>query len=319
MPINLEDHLDEDHLAVLQMLPGDLLDMSDIVATRAKLDEFMGQMPAPELPATVEVTDHHIDGFDGHQVMVRTYRPAERRENSPGLYWIHGGGMILGSVDMNDVSCAEIAQTLNVVVASVEYRLAPEFPYPVPMEDCYSGLTWFFDQAEAFGLDTSRIAIGGASAGGGLAAGLALLARDRRQVTPCFQLLTFPMLDDRNETPSSHMIDDARVWSRAANEAGWDAYLDGDNGADDVPAYAAPARAIDLSGLPPAIITVGSFDMFLDEDIAYGQALLQAGVPCELHVYPGAFHGSNGFVAHADVSQRWHRDEMAALERALNG
>ena len=164
MPINLEDHLDEDHLAVLQMLPGDLLDMSDIVATRAKLDEFMGQMPAPELPATVEVTDHHIDGFDGHQVMVRSYRPAERRENSPGLYWIHGGGMILGSVDMNDVSCAEIAQTLNVVVASVEYRLAPEFPYPVPMEDCYSGLTWFFDQAEAFGLDTSRIAIGGASA-----------------------------------------------------------------------------------------------------------------------------------------------------------
>ena len=319
MPINLEDHLDEDHLAVLQMLPGDLLDMSDIVATRAKLDEFMGQMPAPELPATVEVTDHHIDGFDGHQVMVRTYRPVERRENSPGLYWIHGGGMILGSVDMDDGRNAALVAELGIAVASVEYRLAPEFPYPVPMEDCYSGLTWFFDQAEAFGLDTSRIAIGGASAGGGLAAGLALLARDRRQVTPCFQLLTFPMLDDRNETPSSHMIDDARVWSRAANEAGWDAYLDGDNGADDVPAYAAPARAIDLSGLPPAIITVGSFDMFLDEDIAYGQALLQAGVPCELHVYPGAFHGSNGFVAHADVSQRWHRDEMAALERALNG
>lgn len=319
MPINLEEHLDADHLAVLQMLPGDLLDMSDIDATRAKLDEFMGQMPAPDLPASVEVTDHHVAGFDGTDVMVRTYRPRERRENSPGLYWIHGGGMILGSVDMNDVSCAMIAEAMNVVVASVEYRLAPEFPYPVPMEDCYSGLTWFFDQADEFGLDTARIAIGGASAGGGLAAGLALLARDRQQVSPCFQLLTFPMLDDRNETPSSYMIDDARVWSRAANEVGWAAYLAGDNGADDVPSYAAPARAIDLGGLPPAVITVGSFDMFLDEDIAYGQALLQAGVPCELHVYPGAFHGSNGFVADSDISQRWNRDEMDALNRALNG
>lgn len=319
MPINLEEHLDDDHLAVLQMLPGDLLDMSDIMATRTKLAEFMGQMPAPDLPASVEVTDHHVEGFDGHQIMVRTYRRVDRRQDSPGLYWIHGGGMILGSVEMNDVSCAEIAETLDVVVASVEYRLAPEFPYPVPMEDCYSGLTWFFDHAQEFGVDTSRIAVGGASAGGGLAAGLALLARDRKQVSPCFQLLTFPMLDDRNETPSSHMIDDTRVWSRAANEAGWAAYLAGDQGADDVPAYAAPARAVDLRGLPPAIVTVGSFDMFLDEDIAYAQALLQAGVPCELHVYPGAFHGSNGFVAHADVSQRWKRDEMAALDRALNG
>ncbi len=319
MAINLEDHVDAEHLAVLQMLPGELLDLSDIAGTRAMLDAFMGQMPAPELPASIDVTDHHVDGFDGHQVLVRVYRPSEPRADSPGLFWIHGGGMILGSVDMNDASCAEIAETMNVVVASVGYRLAPEFPYPVPMEDCYSGLTWFFDQAEAFGLDTSRIAIGGASAGGGLAAGLALLARDRKQVAPCFQLLTFPMLDDRNETPSSHMITDTRVWNRAANEVGWAAYLDGEDGADDVPVYAAPARAIDLSNLPPAIITVGSLDMFLDEDIAYGQALLQAGVPCELHVYPGAFHGSNGFVVDSHISKAWKRDELSALNRALNG
>ena len=182
MAIDLEDHLDAEHLAVLRMLPGGFLDLADIDAARATFDAFLGQMPAPELPASVEVTDHHVDGFDGHQVLVRVYRPVQRRADSPGLFWIHGGGMVLGSVAMNDLACAEIAATMDVVVASVEYRLAPEFPYPVPLEDCYSGLTWFFDQADGLGLDADRIAVGGASAGGGLAAGLALLARDRKQV-----------------------------------------------------------------------------------------------------------------------------------------
>ena len=302
-----------------EMLPGDLLDLSDVPAARATFDELMALLPTPEIPDTVEIADHHAEAADGHRVLVRVYRPKQRRDRSPGLYWIHGGGMVLGSVDINDASCAAIASDLNVVVASVEYRLAPEFPYPTPLEDCYCGLVWFFDQAEAFGLDTARIAIGGASAGGCLAAGLALLARDRKQVSPCFQLLTFPMLDDRNETPSSFMIDDNRVWNRDANMAGWSAYLDGNNGADDVPYYAAPARATDLGGLPPAIITVGGLDIFLDEDIAYAQALLAAEVPCELHVYPGAFHGSSTLVPDSDTSRRWRRDEKAALDRALNG
>ena len=319
MGINLEDHLDAEHLAVLEMLPGDLLDLSDLPATRARIDEFIDHMPAPEIHDSVEVANHHVEAADGHEVLVRVYRPKERRDRSPGLYWIHGGGMVLGDVSMDEAGCAAIASDLDVVVASVDYRLAPEFPYPTPLEDCYCGLTWFFDQADEFGLDTARIAVGGASTGGGLAAGLALLARDRKQVRPCFQLLTFPMIDDRNETPSSSMIDDSRLWNRDANVAGWSAYLDGNNGADDVPGYAAPARATDLGGLPPAIITVGSLDIFLDEDIAYAQALLGAEVPCELHVYPGAFHGSSSFVPQSDISQRWHRDETAALDRALNG
>ena len=319
MGINLQHHLDADHLAVLEMLPGDLLDLSDLPAARARFDELIAHMPAPSIPDSVEVADHHIEAADGHQMLVRVYRPKQRRDRSPGLYWIHGGGMILGYVGMDDAGCAAIASNLNVVVASVDYRLAPEFPYPTPLEDCYCGLTWFFDQADGFGLDTARIAVGGASAGGGLAAGLALLARDRKQVSPCFQLLTFPMIDDRNETPSSSMIDDNRLWNRDANIVGWSAYLDGNNGANDVSYYAAPARATDLGGLPPAIITVGSLDIFLDEDIAYAQAMLGAEVPCELHVYPGAFHGSSSFVPHSDISQRWHRDEMAALDRALNG
>lgn len=317
--MELAPRLDEMHQMVLSMLPEGLLDLSDIAAARVGLDALSEGMPAPEMPASIAVEDHMVPGFDGHEVLVRTYRPDTGRASSPALYWIHGGGMVLGDVSMNDASCAEIAHELDVVVASVDYRLAPEFPYPVPMEDCYSGLEWFFQSADQFGVDTDKIAIGGASAGGGLAAGLALLARDRKQLNPCFQLLTYPMIDDRNETPSSEAITDTRVWNRAANLAGWDAYLDGQAGGDDVPIYAAPSRAVDLRGLPPAIITVGDLDMFLDEDIAYAQALLQAGVPTELHVYPGAFHGSNTFVTDSDISQRWKRDEMAALTRALNG
>ena len=135
----------------------------------------------------------------------------------------------------------------------------------------------------------------------------------------CFQLLTFPMLDDRNITRSSQAIVDPRVWSRASNLAGWNAYLEGNAGGEDVSPYAAPARATDLAGLPPAYINVGTLDLFLDENIAYAQALLAANVPVELHVYPGALHGSNLIVAESEISRRWNSDELAALDRALNG
>ena len=319
MGINLRDHLDAEHSAFVETIPGDLLDLSDLPVARKRWGAYMAQAPVPEIDDSIEITDHYAQADDGHQLLVRVYRREDRRGRSGGLYSIHGGGMVLGSVSMGDARCAATALELGVVVASVEYRLAPEFPYPTPLEDCYRGLVWFFDQAEALGVDKARIAVGGGSAGGGLAAGLALLARDRGQVSPCFQRLTFPMIDDRNDTRSSYMIEDTRIWNRHANIAGWSAYLEGRNGAEDVEVYAAPARAVDLEGLPPAIITVGSLDSFVDEDIAYAQALLHAGVPCELHVYPGAFHGSNFMVPNSDTAQRWHRDEMAALHRALNG
>ncbi len=319
MAIKLEDHVDAEYLSALKATPSDLLDLTDLTAARDRWRGFVAQMPAPEIADTIEISDHHTSAEDGHQILVRVYRRRQQPSRRGGLYSIHGGGMIMGNVAMSDARCAAVAHELDVVVASVEYRLAPEFPYPVPLEDCYRGLLWFFDQAEALGVDTARIAVGGGSAGGGLAAGVALAARDRQQVSPCFQLLTFPMIDDRNQTRSSYMIDDTRIWNRTANIAGWSAYLSGRNGAEDIPAYAAPARATDLAGLPPAIISVGSLDMFVDEDIAYAQALLDAGVPCELHVYPGAFHGSNFTIPNAEISQRWRRGEMAALGRALNG
>ena len=184
------------------------------------------------------------------------------------------------------------------------------------MHDCYAGLSWLAGNADDLGVDTDRIAVGGGSAGGGLAAGLALMARDRGGPSICFQLLVYPMLDHRNDQPSTRRITDPRVWNSDANRAAWDAYL----GAADrsaVSPYASPAVAGDLSGLPPAYINVGQFDMFLDEDIAYAQALLRAGVDCELHVYPGAFHGSNSFVSESPLSQRWLADENAALRAAL--
>ncbi|MCP5026990.1 MAG: alpha/beta hydrolase [Actinomycetia bacterium] len=297
------------------MLPPDLLALDDIVETRTQLAELRKAEPLPE---GVTTEDMMVTGPEGDtEVMVRVYRPAELAPNAPALYWIHGGGLVLGNVQMNDNSCATIADNLGVLVASVEYRLAPEHPYPAPLEDCYAGLKWLHGSVDELGVDIDRIAIGGASAGGNLAAGLALLARDRAEIPVCFQLLVYPMLDDRNTTPSSHAITDPKVWNRHANLVGWNSYLEGRAGADDVPTYAAPARATDLAGLPPAYIPVGDLDLFLDEDVDYATRLMAAGVPVELHVYPGAFHGSNGFVPWAELSRRWVADEHAALARAF--
>jgi acetyl esterase/lipase len=301
------------------MIPPDLLDLSDIPAARQIAAQLLEQM-ADQLPEVEGVTAHdrQAPGPDGDPaVPVRIYRPDGAEGSLPAMLWIHGGGMVLGNIDQDDLFCKALAKEVDCTVVSVEYRLAPEHPYPAPLEDCYAALRWLVSNADEIGADASRIAIGGASAGGGLAAGLALLARDRGEVTIAFQLLIYPMVDDRNMTPSSHAITHPSVWNRDANIAGWRAYLGGEIGADDVPPYAAPARASDLSGLPPAYIAVGELDLFLDEDVEYGQRLLQAGVTTELHVYPGAFHGSDTFVAGSELSQRWVSDRNDALRRAL--
>lgn len=298
--------------------PDDLRSVVEVL--RARSASARALLPPPTLPPSVTLRDHLVPGPAGApDVMVRTYRPDRLRPGAPALYWIHGGGMVMGDVPQSDQYCATLAAELGVLVASVEYRLAPEYPFPAPLEDCYAGLRWLESSADALGVNRARIAIGGGSAGAGLAAGLALLARDRGEVPVCFQLLVYPMIDDRNATPSAQSIRDLRVWNHTFNLAGWDAYLAGRAGADDVSHYAAPARATDLAGLPPAYINVGTLDAFLDEDVAYAQALTRAGVPVELHVYPGAFHGSTNMVPAAAISRRWAADERAALDRALNG
>ncbi len=312
--IDFERVLDEQHAAVLSLLPPDLLDLSDIPAARERLDALMGAMPTPPLPDDVEIREVWAPSLDGApDVRLKVYTPSSLPAGAGALLWVHGGGMVMASADVDDVSSAARASTHRCVVVSVDYRLAPETPAPGLVDDCFAGLSWLAGNAEELGVAPDRIVIGGGSAGGGLAAGTALRARDSGGPALCGQLLTFPMIDPRNETPSSHEVVDQRLWNRAANRAAWDAYLGGAEPTD----YSAPALADDLRGLPPALITVGSLDMFRDEDVAYATALNQAGVPAELHVYAGAFHGSNVFVADHPTSVRWARDENDFLARTL--
>jgi acetyl esterase/lipase len=231
------------------------------------------------------------------------------------VYSIHGGGYVLGSYDMDDVRFDSWCPALGIVGVSVEYRLAPETPYPGPLEDCYRGLKWVYDHSDEIGVDPQRVGVAGVSAGAGLAAALALLARDRGEIPLAFQLLDCPMLDDRQQTPSSQM-DGLAVWSRESNTFGWRSYLGNLYGSTEVPYTAAPARCPDLSGLPPTFVSVGTVDGFRDEDIDYATRLNQAGVPCELHVYPGASHGYQRAVD-SDLVRRASRDVFEWLSRQL--
>lgn len=240
---------------------------------------------------------------------VRLYRPAGVTEPTPALLWIHGGGYVFGSAKQDDALCLRFSRTLGITVASVDYRLAPEHRYPAALEDCYAALTWL---AALPGVDPERVAIGGASAGGGLAAALALLARDRGAVTPVFQLLVYPMLDDRSS--SAPADPNHRLWDPRANQFGWTSYL---GGAD--PAVAVPARRDDLSGLPPAWVGVGTHDLFHDEDIEYARRLVDAGVPCQVETIPGAFHGFDLIAAKLPVSQQFFRMQCDALRPVLAG
>lgn len=312
--IDLDAALDEQHAAVLSMLPPDLMDLSDISAGRARLDGLLEMMPAPPLPDDVTVSEEFAPSVDGGpDVRVKVYTPADPAPTRGALLWIHGGGMVLLNADRDDFICATRASEHRCVVVSVDYRLAPETPAPGPVDDCFAALTWLASHADELEIDAERIVIGGASAGAGLAAGTALRARDAGGPALAAQLLVYPMLDHRNETTSSHAIQDLRVWNRSANVHAWEAYL----GGAEPTAYSSPAIAEDLSGLPPAHINVGTFDMFHDEDVAYATALNRAGVAAELHVYPGAFHASNGFLPEHPLSIRWKEDEEAFLTRHL--
>ena len=310
--IDLEANVDEVHRAVLQMLPESLLDLSDIPTCRETISGFLAAMPAAEVPDGLEISEQMVPGHGGDpDVRVKIYRPAGLPAGAPAFLWIHGGGMVLMDADGDDAHSARRAHELGCLVVSVDYRLSPETPAPGLIHDCYAALSWLAGNADELGVDAGRILIGGASAGGGLAAGLALFARDNGGPAIAGQMLVYPMLDHRNETPSSHAIQDPRVWNRESNRLAWEAYL----GGAEPTIYSSPALAEDVSGLPPTHINVGSLDLFLDEDIAYAQALQRAGVSCELHVYPGAFHGSNSFLADHPLSVRWREDEDAFCAR----
>jgi acetyl esterase/lipase len=296
------------------------INLHDIPAARRMMDELAAAQMAKAQPIEgISTVDRRVPGPAGApEVFVRIYQPTDRPSTLPALLWIHGGGYVLGSVERDDLLAKHLAKVGQCVVASVEYRLAPESPFPAPVEDCYAALKWLAAQSTKLGVNTARIAIGGASAGGGLAAGLAVLARDRAEVEVAFQLLIYPMIDDRNIAPASATVPDTFVWTRENNLMGWHAYLGREPGGTDVSPYAAAARTTDLRGLPPAYIPVGDLDLFLDENMTYAQRLLAAGVPTELHVYPGAFHGFNGFVPNAEISRRFNTDRDNALKRMLH-
>ncbi|GAA3207784.1 alpha/beta hydrolase [Microbacterium terregens] len=258
-----------------------------------------------------------IAGYDGAEIVVSIYRSAGHSLAGPGIYHIHGGGMVLGDRFSGVQSFLPFVASHGAVLVSVEYRLAPEFPDPVPVEDCYAGLVWTAANAAELGIDPSRIIVGGASAGGGLSAGVTLLARDRHGPALKASLLIYPMLDDRNETISCHQIQGVGVWDRTSNFTGWNALLGDRRGTDDVSIYAAPARAADLSGLPPTFIDVGSAEVFRDEDVAYASRIWAAGGVAELHVWPGGFHGFDGFVPQAQVSRAMVETRNRWLSRML--
>jgi acetyl esterase/lipase len=283
-----------------------------------QIREMMANMPVVDLPPTTtvsrEVVVPAVDG--GPDPKVRVYSPPTEGSGRPCIYWIHGGGYLFGSGLNVDARINRWVEELDCVAVSIEYRLAPEDPYPAPLDDCHAGLVWAARNADELGIDPTQIAIVGASAGGGLAAGLAIRARDRGEITPCFQLLIYPMIDDTNTSVSSH-IDGALIWSRGANELGWSAYLGSRYGTDDIPGEAAASRVDDVTGLPPAWIGVGSLDVFRDEDVAYASRLLAAGITTELHIYPGAPHGFEMMAPGAGVAQACQRDITEALRRAL--
>lgn len=240
---------------------------------------------------------------------VRLFRPVDVELPTPALLWIHGGGYVIGTAQQDDRLCRRFSRRLGIIVASVEYRLAPEHPYPAPLEDCYSALTWL---AGLPSVDPQRLAIGGASAGGGLAAALALLARDRGELMPAFQLLVYPMLDDRSS--ASPKNPNHLMWNTRSNRFGWGAYL-----GDADPRVAVPARRDDLSGLPPAWIGVGTHDLFHDEDLAYAERLRNAEVPCAVEVVRGVFHGFDVVAPKARVSHAFFESQCASLRAALAG
>ncbi len=274
-------------------------------------------IPFGKPAAGVELSKVYAVGDDGQRIMLRIAKPQGLRAPAPALLWIHGGGLVVGSTKQDLPMITRFAQRLGIVVAAVEYRLAPGHPYPAAIDDCYAALKWVHANAGSLGVVPERIAVGGASAGGGLAASLAQMACDRREIALTHQLLIYPMLDDRSALLTDLPHQSLLTWTPQHNRFGWESYLGQPVGQASAPPYAVPARRGDLSGLPPAWIGVGTLDLFYDEDVAYAEKLKRHGVPCELVTVEGAFHGFDIFGAQIPVVRDFIESQMNALRRSL--
>ncbi len=279
-----------------------------------------GLRKAPQLPRLDDVVteDHAVPAPEGGRpVPVRVYRPAGGEGPVPALLWLHGGGYIIGDAYQDEKANLALARAVGIAVVTVDYRLAPDDHFPAAVDDGLAALHWLHRTADELGVRSDRLAVGGASAGGGLAAGVVLAAHDRGEVPVAFQLLIYPMLDDRTVTRAD--LDDrhCRLWTARSNHFGWSAYLGAEPGSDGVSPYAAPARRENLAGLPPAWIGVGTCDLFHDEDVTYADRLADAGVACELHVTPGGYHAFNLLQPKAGVSRAFRASYFEALRAAL--
>lgn len=264
-----------------------------------------------------ELSVHTAASWDGHEVHIVLLRPHASSGPVPTIYHVHGGGLVVGSAYETLPLMAEVAREVGAAVASVEYRLAPEHRFPCAVEDAYAGLVWLFEQASDLGLDPARIILHGVSAGGGLAAAVALLARERGGPGVRGQMLLCPMLDDRSDTGSARQMTGVGAWDRTANQTAWNLYLH-DMPRDQVPIHAAPARATNLSGLPPAFVDVGSAETFRDEVVAYASTIWACGGDAELHVWPGGVHGFDTLAPEATLSYEARQARLRWLTRLLD-
>jgi acetyl esterase len=293
--------------------------ITDVAAAREMMAALIAPLNAAVDTTGLSISDREIPGPEGAPpVPVRVYAPDgdAPAAGRPALLDIHGGGFMVGDIEMEHAFAAGVARALDAVVVVVEYRLAPEHPFPAGLDDCYAALTWMHGDAAALGIDPQRVAVGGQSAGGGLTAATTLLARDRGGPPICFQVLGIPELDHRLETTSMRTFVDTPIWHRAQAEVSWRSYLGPGADAGAVSPYASPALADDLRGLPPAYVTTMEFDPLRDEGITYALRLMEAGVSVELHSYPGTFHGS-AMVTTAAVSRRANEEMLLALRRGL--
>ena len=300
--------LDPELLPILESFPALDITRDNIVEIRA----LMAETPRPAPPSGLLQRVAAVDTSEG-PVTVHVYRKTDRA-NQPALLWIHGGGYVMGAAD--DERSKTIAHECDITVFSVDYRLAPEQPFPAGLNDCYNVLSWLMQEADSLGIDPSCVAIGGASAGGGLAAGLALKNREAANYPLRLQLLIYPMLDNLHATESGQ-FDNHPIWTRKASFSAWEMYLNGTLGEAASP-MAAPARASDVSGLPPAYLNVGVEDLFRDEVIGYARRLMDANIPTELALFPGMYHAGEVFTPTAAISHRLNRSFLHALSDALS-
>lgn len=304
-------------LAAIPKGPHGIFDVGDLAATRAAVRAQAEQLRASETPdPAIAIGTAEAPRPGGGAVPVRLLRPVGA-EALPVLLWFHGGGQVIGSADQEDGFLERLCATVGCAALSIDYRLAPEWRAPAAAEDGCLAYLWLLDHARELGLDPSRVGLAGASGGGGVAAATALMLRDRGAPAPRLLSLSYPMLDDRNETPSSREITDVGVWDRRNNQLAWAAVLGDLAGGEDVTPWQAAGRAPDLSGLPPTFIAVGEVDVFRDEDVDFARRLIASGVPTELHVFAGAYHAWDVFAPDAELTSDFQRIWHGYMRRGL--